>query len=173
MHKVSALKLIDEAILPVVLVLASKITVAFLVSGLFGLVWNFNLSASSNSLFFLNFTSKPDLYLVNSFSDLIMILVTSAGFVWVLFRHKHFGEENIHPIAKSKLHKQNQEFLIVTFQETYHQAAVWLSLSWFVLFIVFNNVILAATSQINLGIAFIVTAVLSILLEQNSKYPKY
>lgn len=173
MQKLSALKLVDESILPVVLVISSKIFFAFLISMFFGITWYIGSDSSIYNLYFLNFASLSDLYLVNSLSDLAMVLVTAIGFIWVLFRGSYFGEENLHPINAGKLHKSGKQYLIVRSHETYHQATVWLSLSWFVFFLIVNNVFSGITSQIEFGISLTATLGLTVTFWENLRKIKY
>lgn len=173
MQKLSPLKLVDESILPVVLIISSKLFSVFLISIVFGISWDIKSTEGAHNLYFLNFTNLSDLFFVNSLSDLAMVLATATGFVWVLFRGSYFGEENLHPINASRLHKSGKQYLIVKSHEMYHQATVWLSLSWLTLFIIFSNVTNGVTNQINLGISLVATLGLTITLWENLRKIKY
>lgn len=166
----SALKLIDEAILPVVLVIASKIASIFLLSLIFSIPWSLNSTSGSYSFYFIHFTNASSVFFISSISDLVMICVVALGFLWTLFRGNYFREDKLHPIDQAKLHKKGKEDLIVAKNEAYHQAAVWLSLSWATFFLSLDNVLQGATSQLTFGVAVVTTLGLSLALFENSRH---
>lgn len=172
MRKISALKLIDEAILPVVVVIASKIASIFVLTFLFNIPWTFKAEASSYGFYFINFTKASDVFFVVSLSDLVMVLAAAVGFLWVLFRGNYFGEDKMHPVEASRLHKKGREGLIVSSREAYHQAVVWLSISWFTFFLILDNVLNDATSQLTFGVAIVATLGLTITLLETSRESK-
>lgn len=168
MRKVSALKLIETAILPVVVVVGSKILAIFLVTLFFNIPWTINTQADYG-IYFVNFQKATDFFFVSSISDLVMILTTAIGFLWALFRGNYFREDRLHPVLAAKLHKKGRESLITSTNNAYHQAAVWLSLSWFTFLLILNNTLYLSTSQIIFGIAVVTTFGLTIVLLENSK----
>lgn len=174
MPKLSALKLIDEAILPLVLVVCSKIFASFILTILLGISWVLtNQTSSGYNLYFLSFSNQEDLYLINTFSDLVMILVSAIGFVWVLFRANFFGQSRLHPIFAAKLYKKGREHMIMSDHEVYHQAAIWLTLSWFTLFTIINNVALGSSSEFNLGVGLVITITLNLTLWERLRKLKH
>ncbi len=173
MRKISALKLVDEAILPVVIVIAAKIASIFVLTYLFSIPWTFQADEATFGFYFINFKKLSDVYFVVSLSDLVVSLTVAIGFLWVLFRGNYFGEDKIHPITASRLHKKGQESLIVSRNETYHQALIWLSLSWFTFFLVLDNVLSGISSQLTFGITLVTTLGLTITLLENSRQAKH
>lgn len=166
MRKVAALKLIDTAILPVVLVVGSKILAVFLLTLIFDIPWKLS---NQTGFYLFNFQKATDVFFVSSVSDLVMILVVAIGFLWTLFRGSYFREDRLHPIFAAKLHKKGREGLITSVNSAYHQAAVWLSLSWFTFLLIIENTLSLNTSQITFGIAIVTTFGLTIVLLENQK----
>lgn len=166
MKKVSALKLIDTAILPVIVVVGSKILAIFLLTLFFNIPW----ALSNQTGFYLfDFQKATDVFFVSSISDLVMVLTTAIGFLWVLFRGNYFRADKIHPILAAKLYKKNREGLITNINDAYHQAAVWLSLSWFTFLLIIENTLSLNTSQVTFGIAVVTTFGLTVVLLENSR----
>ncbi len=135
----------------------------------FNIPWSFNPTQGGYSFYFINFPDASEVFLVSSISDLVMILFVAIGFLWTLFRGSYFREDRLHPIAAARLHKKGKEDLIVGKNEAYHQAAVWLSLSWFTFFLSLDNVLQGATSQLTFGVAVVATLGLTVVLLENSR----
>ncbi len=169
MRKISALKLLDEAILPVVLVVFCKIVAIFILTLVFNIPWSFNSTSGSYSFYFINFKDASGVFFVSSISDLVMILFVAVGFLWTLFRGSYFREDKLHPITAARLHKKGKESLIVDKNKAYHQAAVWLSLSWFTFFLSLDNVLQGSTSLLTFGVAVVATLGLTVVLLENSR----
>lgn len=134
------LKLVDEAIIPAILVLAAKIL------GLAAIVWLFNLSwqlSTSPTLPAVTFESQAQLLTANSYSNLIMFGVVAAGLFWILARAHTFHDTHISPSMALRLLSWGATALMVNTFEAYSQAVVWLSYLWLTFFLIVLHTIFA------------------------------
>lgn len=164
MDKISALKFIDKAILPAVLLVAGKVLTIFLLALVFSVPWSFNSINGNYGFFFINFANSNDAFFLNNLSDFVMLLTVSVGFLWTIFRGSHFREDRLHPITTARLHKSGREGLIIKQRAALTEGLVWLSLSWVVLFLILNNCLQGYTSQVVFGFAAVATLGLTITL---------
>lgn len=128
------LRLIDETILPAVLVVAVKIISMWVLTVAFGIEWQLSLSATASGIEFAN---HQGLILVNSYSNLMVVVVLTFQLIWVLAKAYHFHETHISPSFTLKLLSLNLTRLISTSVEVYHKALVWLSYLWLVVLLSF------------------------------------
>ncbi len=169
MKSLSAVKIVDRAILPTCIVVASKITAIFLGSIIFQIPWTFSTGSSTSSFLFLQFSSQEALSTLVNFSDLITILVCGVGFTWTIFQANHLNMDYSHPNLISRLVRQGKEFWLTTTGQVYHQATIWLALSWFVLFLIILNCYQGLTSSFVLGLALTITLGLTFALYKFAK----
>lgn len=157
MPKVSALQLLDRALLPTVVIIGVKLLGIFFGSLFFKVVWTFSLSRSETSFLFLNFQTFDDLSLLINFSDTLLVLACGLSFSWGMFQANHLNIDKAHPKFISKIYRKEKIFWVTTTGQIYHQISVWLGLSWLVLFLVMTNVYQGLTSSFVLGLALAVT----------------
>ena len=157
MPTVSALKLIDRALLPIVVLVAAKLLGIFLACLIFGIGFEYRLSATVNNFLFLQFSSREDLSVVINFSDIITVLACGLGFSWVLFQANHLNIDKTHPTKISKLYHKGRDFWLTKTGQVDHALSVWLGLSWLVLFLVLVNVYQGLTSDFVLGVSLALT----------------
>jgi hypothetical protein len=91
----------------------------------------------------------------------LVVLAVGVGFSWVLFRAHHLNIDKTHPTIISRVYQKGMDFWLTTTGRTYHEATVWLALSWLVLFLILVNVYQEITSQFVLGVALAVTLILT------------
>lgn len=115
------LKLLDESVVPVVLVFSSKIISLIFTARYLGVSY----SIQDNKLYFDHFN---DLVLANNISNLFVMLVVILGSLLVLVRLYYFHSSHIHPSFLTKLLESDLEFAVSTSFNLFHQVAVWLSL---------------------------------------------
>lgn len=157
MSRISALRVLDRAILPSVLIIASKIVSIFVATLIFHLNWQLNFDPVENNFLIVQFGSFADLSTAINFSDIITTLVCGLGFSWVVFQANHLNVDKTHPTLISKIYRKGKEFWLTRTGQIYHRAAVWLGLSWVVLFVVLVDVYQGLTSTFVLGVALILT----------------
>lgn len=157
MPKLSAIKLVDRAILPAVLVMSGKLIGVFLASLILGLPWEINWQGLGNNFLFINFTSLENFSAAINFSDTIVVLVCGLGFSWSLFQARHLNINHSHPTLINRIIRAGKELILTDKQKSSHQNTVWLSLTWLTLFLVLVNVYQGLTSNFVLGLSLAVT----------------
>ncbi len=151
MPKISAVRFIDEVILPIVLVVGVKFLSVLLLTIILGFSWSFD-SEVKNRLLIFSFQRFSELTTVSNISDIAAVLTSCIGFSWVVFRATYFRKDRIHPAAEVLLRQNSREALLFSKEESLHQVTVWLVISWFLLFFVLNNVLVGITSFFVLGL---------------------
>ncbi|HSX58411.1 MAG TPA: hypothetical protein VLE47_04045 [Candidatus Saccharimonadales bacterium] len=169
MKSVSALKLVDRAILPGVIVISTKILGIFLASLIFQIPWTISLEPTGSNFLIFSFSSSEALSTVTNFSDLVTILVCGLAFTWTIFQAQHLNIDFTHPTLISKLIKKGKDFWLTTTGQVYHQAAVWLLLTWVVFFLIIINVYQGLTSSFVLGVSLTITLGLTFVFYKFAK----
>lgn len=164
MPKITPLRLIDRAILPVIIVFGAKLGSILVFSSVFNYTWSLDYNFSANHLFFLTFENKNDIYVLSNISNFVVVLLTACYFTWVLFKAEYLGQNHIHPNLMTKLYESGREFFISKEEIVYHEATVWFTISWFVLFTIALDVSAGNSSFMILGFAFAVVTMLSVVL---------
>lgn len=145
-------KLIDEAIVPAIFLLASRILSVILVANYFKL--DYSVGASG-----FEFANPADYILINSYSTFAMIVVITVGLFFVLFKSFVFHDTHIHPGMTAKLFHLRISSFIQTSFDLYSQGAIWLSYSYLMTLI--SGVM--ALFGLSYGWVFYVAIVLSIV----------
>lgn len=123
------LRLIDEAILPAVLVVFTKLVSLAALIRIFNYSWELKTSAAFPSL---QMGTHAQLVVVNSYSNLVTFAVVAAGLVWILAKAYHFHDTHVAPTMTLKLLSWNLTGLLSNSHEIYHQAVIWLSYLWLI-----------------------------------------
>lgn len=117
-------KLIDEAIVPALFLVAVRvISLVFISKG-------FDIPISLGPGGFV-YSSSEDYLLVNTYSTLYMVLAVCLGLLRVLIKSVVFHDTHITPPLAAKLHSLRLQYLI---QDTFHlytQGIVWLAYLYF------------------------------------------
>ncbi len=113
-------KLIDQAIVPALLLVVSRITSVILISQNLGVQY----SITSNGLVF---TDNQSYELINTYSLLAMLLVLAGGFMYFLLKAYFLHDSHITPKATAKVFSFRIQSLIQNSFELYTQGAIWLS----------------------------------------------
>lgn len=120
------LRLIDEAIVPAVLVIGAKVLGMWGIASLLGYEWRINVHSS----FGIELPSRDALLVVNSYSNLLVLIVLGAGLLWIIFRAVHLHDTHISPKLVLRLLSWDLTRLVTSSVDVYHQAIVWLSYLW-------------------------------------------
>ena len=145
------IRLIDEAIVPALLVLLAKIIgILVLIQGL-GLDWKFDPVALIPRIMF---EGTDIVALVNTYSNLTMVAVAMGGLVWVLVRAYHFHDTHMQPSMVLQLLSWNMTGIIATSEQVYQQALVWLSLLWFAIAVMALQTLIGVNYGWSFAIAF-------------------
>jgi hypothetical protein len=162
MPQISTNRLVEAAILPSFFIIASKTLGLFVGSLLFSIPWSFNFSPAANNFLIFQYPGPTELSTVINFSDIVTVLTTGIGFTWIVFQAHHLNVDKTHPTLISKIYRKGRDFWLTTTGQIHHAAAVWLGLSWLVLFLVLINVYHGLTSEFVLGVALALTLGLTI-----------
>lgn len=156
-------KLIDEAILPAVVLVAAKILSAVIVTESLGLKWNWQD-------FGMTYYSSADFLKANSYSSLLMFGVILLATVWVLFKSHILHSTHISPATSVKMVGFNLSRLIQSTFELYSQATVWLSYSWLTAILLgilaFSGLIYAWVFYVALGASLLTTVLMVVDVER-------
>ncbi len=114
------LKLIDEAILPAIIVIAGKILGIAILSIYLDVPFTLNLATAA----------EPYANTVNKYSNLFSYGAVTLGMIFILIRSYLFHTTHISPKITLRLYELNLTALIETTYELFHQAVVWLSYQW-------------------------------------------
>jgi hypothetical protein len=122
------IKLIDESIVPAILLLATRLISVVLV-------------ARANSIPFeigaggLMFKSAEDYVLVNSYSTFYMIVALTVGLLYILVKSWFFHDSHIKPQTAATLFNMRGHSLIQNSFNLYSQGSIWLSYSYLLMFV--------------------------------------
>lgn len=124
----SLLKLIDEAIIPALIVFGAKLIGLVAANYWYDLSWDM----TSRQGFFplLSYRSTEAFLLANTFSNGLVLVVILIGFLWVLVRAHTFHGSHISPRLSVALVQKQLTGLVVHSWELYHQAVIWLAYLW-------------------------------------------
>lgn len=119
-------KLIDEAILPALLLIVAKVF-GILISAYF-LKLNYTVAISIFPK--VSFNSLAGYKLAENYSNLIMFTAVAVGMLIILVRAHYLHDTHIKPQTQQKLAKANLENIIITSYSLYHKATIWLTFLW-------------------------------------------
>ncbi len=151
-------KLVDEAILPAIVLVAVRIASVIFFGNYFG----FGVTISGAGFVYEN---TEGFLLINSYSTLAMTCVIAVGLLYVLIKSYIFHDSHIHPRVSAKLFSLRLSSFIQASFDVYSQGAVWLSYSYLMflasgamwyLGLVFNWVFYAALALALIGTYFLV-----------------
>jgi len=112
-------RLIDQAVVPAILLLCTRLASVIIVSYILGAKFIF----STKGFVFHN----PDNYIaVNSFSTLAMVVVLGLGLTYILAKALYFHDTHISPKLTTKLFRHKMATLIQSSFELYSQGVIWL-----------------------------------------------
>lgn len=113
-------KLIDQAIVPAVLLLAVRLNSIVLISYYKGLTFTFNSSG-------FVFPTQEDYLYVNSYSALAMLSVLAVGIFYILLKSFLFHETHVTPKLTIKLFQMKLVGFIQNSFDLYTQGVIWLA----------------------------------------------
>lgn len=112
-------RLIDQAIVPAILLLCTRLASVILISYFIGAKFVFTTNG-----FLFNDTSNY--ILVNSYSTLAMVVILTAGLAYILLKALLFHDTHISPKLTTKLFRHKMATLIQSSFELYSQGVIWL-----------------------------------------------
>jgi hypothetical protein len=129
-------KLLDESILPAVVIIAAKVLGLVLINFIAGLPYTIQVGGSILPVTVV-YASAAEAETANTFSNLVMELIVLLGFAVILFRAHFLHESHVPPKLSSRLVQLKLEHFILSSFEIYHQALIWLSFLWLSTAVVF------------------------------------
>jgi len=162
-------KLIDKAIVPAVLLVASRIISIILAAKYFDI----HFKITNGGFIFQN---SYDYVKVNSYSALFMTVMLVVGLGYIVIKSLFFHDSHIKPTMTSRLFSIKAESLIQNSYEIYTQGAVWLVYSYMLLIV---SGIMAISGEmynwvfyIIAGVTLITTIVFVFDIEEDMKIKK-
>jgi len=122
------IKLVDEAIFPAILLLATRLTSMLVVSKFF----HANYEINANGVIFVNLS---DYLKVNSYSTLFMILILAIGLLFIIIKSFVFHDSHISPGFSAKIYSLKMPSLIQSSFNIYSQGTIWLSYIYLILIV--------------------------------------
>lgn len=142
-------RLIDKAIIPAVLLIASRLISVVIVSKYLGITFKI----TDHGFIVPN---SYDYTKVNSYSVLFMTAMLVIGLFYVLIKSMFFHDSHIKPTITAKLFSIKAESLIQNSYEIYTQGAVWVSYSYMLLLV---SGIMAMSNLMYKWVFYIITGV--------------
>ena len=157
----SIIKLIDEAILPALLLILAKGIGLFLTVLFFNLPFTLEYRSIFGILPSLRFATLQGYTTAENYSNLVMFAAVAAGAIIVILKAHFLHESHISPKLHARLLRFNLEKLVQSSYHLYHQAAVWLIFLWLsVGFLTLSSIAKITYPQITLA-ALLIAANLS------------
>lgn len=128
-------KLIDRAIVPAILLLATRVVSIVLISRYLG----FPVKISKSGFVF---ESYANFVKVNSYSTLAMIVILILGLIYILIKSLAFHDSHIKPSLSAKVFSLKIQHLIQGSFHLYSEAAIWLSYAY--LLLLFSGIMLVS-----------------------------
>lgn len=152
------LRLIEEAIVPAIIIFVAKLfAVVFLIQWL-GAQWQFNTLSAFPSV---SFTDGATLLFVDSYSNLFMFIVAVMGLAWVLTKAHHFHDTHISPRFVLQLLSWNLTGIISTSNDLFHEGVVWFSYVWLATLFIGLHVLMGTTFLWVFIVALLVSIVMT------------
>lgn len=154
----SLIKLIDEAIIPAILLIIAKML------GILAATYFLNLSFTVEpfKVFFVLpavvFKTAQDYQIAENYSNLAVYATAAIGTLAVLIRAHFFHSSHIKPSFHAKLENLNLAGLVMPTYHLYHQAAIWLIYMWLAAAFLIISAFIKVTNPIVAVVAFIVSA---------------
>lgn len=140
----SLIKLIDASILPAALLIVGKVFGWYITIKFFALQWQVNF-VNNELISVYPVVFEKDLMIASSYSDLIMLLIILAGYLFITIRAVYFHNTHIDPRLVTRLANVNLLGLVKDSFKIYYRAAMWLVFTLVGLLIVSFNAITGKT----------------------------
>ena len=154
----SIIKLIDEAVIPALILIVAKMLGLYLTSAIFNLPFEVKMRSFLGFLPALHFANLTSYITAENYSNLAMFLAVCLGTIFVLIRAHFFHTSHIHPNLHAKLERFNLQALVAPSYHLYHQAVIWLLFLWITVgFLTLSTIRSITYPQITI-VAFIIAA---------------
>ncbi|MBU1017154.1 hypothetical protein KJ678_03285 [Patescibacteria group bacterium] len=116
-------KLIDQAILPATILLATKILSLIILNKKFNLDWQISSSG-------IIYSSKEDFIFANSYSSLFMFISITIGLILLTVKATQWHSTHIRPSLAARFYEKKLDFLVTDSRDIYPKSVIWLSYAW-------------------------------------------
>lgn len=141
----SVKKLIDEAIVPAVVLILAKMLGLLLTSYFLNLPFDVQSRGFLRILPSIKFLSLKDYITAENYSNLAMLIAACLGTLFVLVRLHFLHESHVEPKVQVRLAALNFEKIISSSYHLYHSAATWLIFLWLTVAFLIVSTILKVT----------------------------
>lgn len=114
------IKLIDESIVPAILLLVTRLVSVVLVSKYLNIPFEIGPSGMA-------FNQTEEYVKVNSYSVFAMVVVLTVGLLFILIKSLFFHDTHIKPQTTAKLFAFKLQSMIQSSYDLYTQGSIWLS----------------------------------------------
>jgi len=163
------LKLIDQAIVPAILVVATRIISVMLISNYLNIEFLINTQG-------IVFQTTEEYLKVNSYSLLAVIVVLAIGMTLNMVGSTLFHYEHIKPEITAKLFSLKLHSLIKNSFQIYSRATIWISYLWLMLCVTglmfYYQMVYALVFYTSVVITVIFTVILAMDIEKKSDVSK-
>lgn len=150
------IKLVDQAIIPAILLLVTRvISVIFLAD-------YFKAAVSIDNTGFV-FADKSEYFLVNTYSIFVMLVVIAVGLLYVLIKSFAFHDSHISPSLTTKLFSLNVASIIQGSFDLYSQGTVWISYLYLMFFVSATFSFFGLIDTWVVWVAFVLTILITVL----------
>ena len=153
----SLIKLIDEAIVPAVLLIIVKMAAILTTSYFLKLNFEVNINGFAQFLPRLSFPNIHDYILAENYSNLAMYTAVALGTLYILIKAHFLHQSHISPKLQQKLASVNFENIITSSFHLYHQAFIWLTFLWLTTAFLITSTLIKVTYTPIAVIALIIT----------------
>lgn len=155
------IKLIDEAILPAVLIVTVKIISAILIVAYLQI--SFSLTFL-NGLPKLSLASPQNILLINNLSNLFLLCFLTLVISVILLRAHFLHNTHISPKLTIKILTLNMSSLITNSFNVFTQSFVWLAFLWLTTFTILSSVVFGETGFLIATLSLLISLLLSLAL---------
>lgn len=124
------LKLIDEAIIPALIILFSKILSVLSLCYFLKIDFEVSTRGLLNIFPTINYPNTTDYIKIENYSNLIMFIIIASGTLFIILKAHFLHSSHIKPSIHQKLAKFNLEKMVSSSYHIYHQAIIWLVFLW-------------------------------------------
>lgn len=153
----SLIKLIDEAIIPALILIIVKMAAILAVSYFLKLSFDVNINGFAKFLPRLSFQSVNDYILAENYSNLAMYTAAALGTLYILIKAHFLHQSHVSPKIQQKLASLNFENIISSSFHLYHQAFIWLVFLWLTTAFLATSTLIKVTYMPITIIALIIT----------------
>ena len=162
------IRLIDEAIIPSLLLALAKIGGLYLSAVIFQLQFDIVKSEKTTlAPFAITFQTTKDLMLANSLSNTAMLLIAAFGSLYVLYKISGFQDRRITPQKLIQLADRGLLSLIEPSYNVYLKAFVWIIFLWISVILATVCVFAQEASLWSAVLALIIGVICTLLLVKN------